>query len=168
MKKCTTISSFFFVDSAHNASKENDFSKISSENKEEKISFTKNKDNVKQSDVIEKLNTEHCNKKHGKKDKDRSTDSTSEDMEQNTSELNVKSKRTKKISKVKSNISEMEIEEPKNKAPKKAEAVDVYTERAEKRKQHSQMYQQYLHRGGARNPGSKEIPQVSLQGTSTN
>nr|XP_031827497.1 replication factor C subunit 1 [Nomia melanderi] len=145
-------------DSVHNASKENDSFKISSDNEEEKISVTKNKDNIKQSDTSEKLNTEQNGKKHGKKSRNRSNESTSEDAE-HTSELNVKSKRTKKISKVKSNISEMEIEEPKKKTPKKAEAVDVYTERAEKRKQHSQMYQQYLHRGGARNPGSKEIPE---------
>ncbi|XP_076646066.1 germ line transcription factor 1 isoform X2 [Halictus rubicundus] len=53
---------------------------------------------------------------------------------------------------------EVEIEQPKKKSPKKVEVSDKYEERAEKRKQSSAMYQQYLQRGGARNPGSKEIP----------
>ncbi|XP_026669374.1 replication factor C subunit 1 isoform X2 [Ceratina calcarata] len=45
--------------------------------------------------------------------------------------------------------------EKKKASPKKP---DVYEEIIEKKKQHSVMYQQYLNRGGARNPGSKEVP----------
>lgn len=43
---------------------------------------------------------------------------------------------------------------------KKAKTVDLFEERIEKKKQRSLMYEKYLQRGGARNPGSKEIPTV--------
>lgn len=42
---------------------------------------------------------------------------------------------------------------------KKIEA-DLFEERIEKKKQRTAMYEKYLQRGGARNPGSKEIPTV--------
>lgn len=38
--------------------------------------------------------------------------------------------------------------------------VDLFEERVEKKKQRAVMYEKYLQRGGARNPGSKEIPAV--------
>lgn len=38
---------------------------------------------------------------------------------------------------------------------------DVIEEKIEKKKNASILYQKYLHRGGARNPGSKEIPQAA-------
>ncbi|XP_072757331.1 replication factor C subunit 1 isoform X2 [Anoplolepis gracilipes] len=41
---------------------------------------------------------------------------------------------------------------------KKAKTVDLFEERIEKKKQRAIMYEKYLQRGGARNPGSKEIP----------
>ncbi|XP_070166241.1 replication factor C subunit 1 isoform X2 [Polyergus mexicanus] len=41
---------------------------------------------------------------------------------------------------------------------KKAKMVDLFEERIEKKKQRTAMYEKYLQRGGARNPGSKEIP----------
>lgn len=41
---------------------------------------------------------------------------------------------------------------------KKAKTVDLFEERVKKKKQCSAMYEKYLQRGGARNPGSKEIP----------
>ncbi|KAH0946169.1 hypothetical protein HN011_006968 [Eciton burchellii] len=41
---------------------------------------------------------------------------------------------------------------------KKAKTVDLFEERIEKNKQRALMYEKYLQRGGARNPGSKEIP----------
>lgn len=52
-------------------------------------------------------------------------------------------------------------EEDKNirKSPRKRE-IDLFDERIEKKKQRSIMYEKYLQRGGARNPGSKEIPTV--------
>lgn len=37
---------------------------------------------------------------------------------------------------------------------------DIYEEIIAKKKQSATMYQQYLQRGGARNPGSKKIPVV--------
>jgi len=42
---------------------------------------------------------------------------------------------------------------------KKAE-TDLFEKRIEKNKQRALMYEKYLQRGGARNPGSKEIPVV--------
>ncbi|XP_012535848.1 replication factor C subunit 1 [Monomorium pharaonis] len=41
---------------------------------------------------------------------------------------------------------------------KKAKTMDLFEERIEKKKQRAIMYEKYLQRGGARNPGSKEIP----------
>lgn len=38
--------------------------------------------------------------------------------------------------------------------------MDVFEERIEKKKQRAILYEKYLQRGGARNPGSKEIPTV--------
>lgn len=43
---------------------------------------------------------------------------------------------------------------------KKAKMLDLFEERIEKKKQRAAMYEKYLQRGGARNPGSKEIPIV--------
>lgn len=43
---------------------------------------------------------------------------------------------------------------------KKAKTVDLFEERIEKKKNRASMYEKYLQRGGARNPGSKEIPSV--------
>lgn len=56
---------------------------------------------------------------------------------------------------------ELVIEENK-KTDKKNETemeLDPFEERIVKKKQHAAAYQSYLHRGGARNPGSKEIPE---------
>ncbi|XP_050464112.1 replication factor C subunit 1 isoform X1 [Cataglyphis hispanica] len=53
-----------------------------------------------------------------------------------------------------------ENEEIKKQSPdrKKAKMLDLFEERIEKKKQRAAMYEKYLQRGGARNPGSKEIP----------
>lgn len=48
-----------------------------------------------------------------------------------------------------------------DKKPEKNEEVDFIEEKIEKKKQHAAFYQKYLQRGGARNPGCKEIPEVS-------
>ena len=55
---------------------------------------------------------------------------------------------------------QVEHKATKKTSPKKIDTSDIYEEKIEKRKQHVAMYQQYLQRGGARNPGSKEIPVV--------
>lgn len=46
----------------------------------------------------------------------------------------------------------------KSPSRKKAKTVDLFEERIEKKKQRAIMYEKYLQRGGARNPGSKAIP----------
>lgn len=48
----------------------------------------------------------------------------------------------------------------KSSSGKKVKTVDLFEERIEKKKQRAIMYEKYLQRGGARNPGSKEIPTV--------
>lgn len=70
-----------------------------------------------------------------------------------------KSKHAKKPAKGTSSASKLEIEHIAVKR-KASPEKDVYEERIEKRKHHAAVYMQYLQRGGARNPGSKEIPVV--------
>jgi len=53
-----------------------------------------------------------------------------------------------------------EDKDTKSPSRKKVKTVDLFEERVEKKKQCAIMYEKYLQRGGARNPGSKEIPTV--------
>lgn len=55
--------------------------------------------------------------------------------------------------------SEEDKDTGKSPSRKKAK-MDLFDERIEKKKQRAIMYEKYLQRGGARNPGSKEIPTV--------
>lgn len=55
--------------------------------------------------------------------------------------------------------SEEDKDTGKSLSRKKVE-MDVFEERIEKKKQRAILYEKYLQRGGARNPGSKEIPTV--------
>lgn len=48
----------------------------------------------------------------------------------------------------------------KQSSDKKKTEMDLFEERIEQKKQRATMYEKYLQRGGARNPGSKEIPIV--------
>lgn len=50
--------------------------------------------------------------------------------------------------------------QPSNK--KKTKDVDLFEEREEKKKRRAILYEKYLQRGGARNPGSKTIPTVRI------
>ncbi|XP_071562880.1 replication factor C subunit 1 isoform X1 [Temnothorax nylanderi] len=54
-------------------------------------------------------------------------------------------------------VSEEDQDTGKSQSRKKAK-MDLFDERVEKKKQRAIMYEKYLQRGGARNPGSKEIP----------
>ncbi|XP_034941191.1 replication factor C subunit 1 [Chelonus insularis] len=75
-----------------------------------------------------------------------------------------KEKSPKKAKEKASKISEesykvvVEKKKPKEKKEEEKE-IDPYEENIVKKKQHAANYQKYLHRGGARNPGSKEIPE---------
>ncbi|CAK9821609.1 Replication factor C subunit 1 [Anthophora retusa] len=96
-------------------------------------------------------------KKHDTKSRKRSNSSSNEDAQQEDHRYS--NKRKKRSSKNAAGISKMEVEHREKKvSPKKAEVSDIYEERIGKRKQNAAMYQQYLQRGGARNPGSKQIP----------
>nr|XP_012147257.1 PREDICTED: replication factor C subunit 1 isoform X2 [Megachile rotundata] len=128
-------------------------SESNTNNENTKKTLVKDKENIKKKKTPEK------NKKQSKpKTKKHSSNSSNEDIKHTVPESSNKSKHTKRP-KSTSPISKMEVEHIEKKvSPKKKEVHDVYEERVEKRKQHAQMYQQYLQRGGARNPGSKEIP----------
>ncbi|KAF7991816.1 hypothetical protein HCN44_010617 [Aphidius gifuensis] len=70
-------------------------------------------------------------------------------------------KKSSKIDKKKTKKHEVEIEEnkkPDNKKNATEDDFDFLEDRIIKKKQHAASYQSYLSRGGARNPGSKEIP----------
>ncbi|TGZ37704.1 Uncharacterized protein DBV15_02952 [Temnothorax longispinosus] len=54
-------------------------------------------------------------------------------------------------------VSEEDQDTGKSQSRKKPK-MDLFDERVEKKKQRAIMYEKYLQRGGARNPGSKEIP----------
>lgn len=59
---------------------------------------------------------------------------------------------------------EVEKEPKAHKPPSKPKDVDyneLIQEKVEKKKQNALLYQSYLNRGGARNPGSKEIPEAA-------
>lgn len=57
--------------------------------------------------------------------------------------------------------SALEEDKDAEKSPsRKKVKMDLFDERIEKKKQRALMYEKYLQRGGARNPGSKEIPTV--------
>ncbi|XP_012236348.1 replication factor C subunit 1 [Bombus impatiens] len=121
----------------------------------------KNKEDVKKKTRPDKTNQEKDNKEHEPKNKKHSNNISDEDIKHKGSENSSKFKHTKKSSKTSSAISKMEVEYLKEKnetSPKKIDTSDVYEEKIEKKKQNAAMYQQYLQRGGARNPGSKEIP----------
>ncbi|XP_017758699.1 PREDICTED: replication factor C subunit 1 [Eufriesea mexicana] len=121
----------------------------------------KNEANVKKRKIIDKASPEKGSKKYESKNKKHSSNSSNEDIEGHKGpEHSSKFKDTKKSSKTSLGISEMEVKHKgkKKMSPKKIEASDIYEEKVEKKKQRATMYQQYLQRGGARNPGSKEIP----------
>ncbi|XP_043793318.1 replication factor C subunit 1 [Apis laboriosa] len=110
---------------------------------EEKIPV-KSKENVKKKKTFDKTNQEKNNekiyklksKKHS--NNSNSSKSSSEDIEHENSEHNkIQHKKT---------------------SSKKMDTSDIYEEIIAKKKQSATMYQQYLQRGGARNPGSKKIP----------
>src|SRR5436190_16544462 len=79
-------------------------------------------------------------------------DNTSKKLNFNNLMINI----SKSISGTKENTST----EKQSPDKKKGKTVDVFEERIEKKKQRALMYEKYLQRGGARNPGSKEIPIV--------
>ncbi|KAH0568935.1 hypothetical protein KQX54_021633 [Cotesia glomerata] len=103
------------------------------------------------------------------KDKEKKLDQLSgkrkpSDSDNETSPKKIKLSEDVKTEKEKSKVkdknsshSKLEVEVDKKKKQKN-DADDVYEENIAKKKQHAVAYQQYLHRGGARNPGSKEIP----------
>lgn len=56
--------------------------------------------------------------------------------------------------------SALEEDKAAGKSSNKKAEIDLFDDRIEKKKQRAILYEKYLQRGGARNPGSKEIPTV--------
>ncbi|KOC59072.1 Replication factor C subunit 1 [Habropoda laboriosa] len=129
-------------------------------NEEQKKTPVKSKANIKSRKLLDTVNVEENNKKDETKDRKYSNSSSDEIIEHVDHKYSSKPKHTKKSSKITPSISKMEVQykEEKKVSPKKTEASDIYEERIGKRKQNAAMYQQYLQRGGARNPGSKTVP----------
>ncbi|CAL1677655.1 unnamed protein product [Lasius platythorax] len=113
------------------------------------------------------------NKKHDTYLKDNQTNKTNstktKEKKKSSSKNNVHSKMiispSKEKLKIEKDSSNEDLDTNKNESikqqspdRKKAKTVDLFEERIEKKKQRSLMYEKYLQRGGARNPGSKEIP----------
>ncbi|XP_076663268.1 germ line transcription factor 1 [Andrena cerasifolii] len=144
-------------DSFSTKHEKHDLHKTSTENDATKKILDKNKDGVKEEKTPEKSSVERNDRKHELTKKKHSHDVSSEDVEHRDSECDSTPKHVKKPRVTPLKI-EIHKESKKKGSPKKTEAQDVFEERIEKKKQHIAMYQQYLHRGGARNPGSKEIP----------
>lgn len=95
----------------------------------------------------------------------KSNSSSNEDLDTNSKYNDDKLKKlnwnnlTINTSKQVSAVKENESTKKQSSDRKKIEA-DLFEERIEKKKQRAVMYEKYLQRGGARNPGSKEIPTV--------
>lgn len=160
MIKCATNKRvLFFIDSVSTKHEKHDLHKTSTENEAKKKTSVKNKDGVKEEKTPEKSSAERNDRKHEITKKKHSRDASSEDIEHRDSEHDITPKHIKKP-RAKALKIEIDKASKRKGSPKKAEVQDVYEERIEKKKQHTAMYQQYLHRGGARNPGSKEIPVV--------
>ena len=144
-------------DSVSTKHEKHDLHKTSTENEAKKKTPVKNKDGVKEQKTLEKSSAERNDRKHEITKRKHSRDASSEDVERRDSEHDITPKHVKKP-RVKPLKIEIHRDLKRKGSPKKTEVQDVFEERIEKKKQHTAMYQQYLHRGGARNPGSKEIP----------
>ncbi|XP_014607760.1 PREDICTED: replication factor C subunit 1 isoform X1 [Polistes canadensis] len=126
------------------------------EKKTNRTSNEKKKDSVSVDDEISyrKIDTKQEDKSSGSKE----LSLTNEENNVDTKMKNF----PKKASKRPKAISTIEIESKKAKnenALTNSSTLDEYEERIQMKKQSSMLYQKYLNRGGARNPGSKEIPQ---------
>lgn len=145
------------IDSVDNNREKHD--KVNAGDEGNKKTPTKNNDNVKEKKTPEKLKKETSDNRQETEKQKRSNNPSNEGIEHE----DVKSKNAKKFSKTQTAVPKIEIElevSKKKVSPKKTEIPDVYEERMKKKKEHAAMYQQYLHRGGARHPGSKEVPVV--------
>ncbi|XP_012231846.1 replication factor C subunit 1 [Linepithema humile] len=84
--------------------------------------------------------------------------SSNEDLSTNDEYSNNKSNSKKINLKDVSTSNKDEDTKEQSQDKKKAKTVDLFEERIQKKKERVAMYEKYLQRGGARNPGSKEIP----------
>lgn len=108
-----------------------------------------------------KLKGEKKEKEEVKKEPKKSTDSSPEKPKPKREEKSRDSKTSgvKRKSSNKHSKLEIDVSEKGTKKAKLDESADMFEEIIEKKKQTAALYQQFLQRGGARNPGSKEIPE---------
>lgn len=96
--------------------------------------------------------------------KKRKVQSEKKNTSSSSEDFNTRINRTSKKSNLNITTSDSSAAEDKNtnKPPTscKDKTVDLIEEKINKKKQHALMYEKYLQRGGARNPGSKPIPTV--------
>ncbi|XP_033225269.1 replication factor C subunit 1 [Belonocnema kinseyi] len=103
--------------------------------------------------------SEKIEKQEVKKEPKKSTDSSPEKSKlKEENSLGPKTSGVKRKSNNKHSKLEIDVNEKGSKKAKLNESADMFEEIIEKKKQSAALYQQFLQRGGARNPGSKEIP----------
>ena len=130
--------------------KDSDLHKSSTDNEKKKTTPVKKKETPEKSQLEKDKEQNEPTKKH-------SNSSSNENIEHSVPESSNKSKHAKKPAKGTSSAFNLEVKRIAVKR-KASPEKDAYEERVEKRKHHAAVYMQYLQRGGARNPGSKEIP----------
>ncbi|KAI4487895.1 hypothetical protein M0802_011714 [Mischocyttarus mexicanus] len=134
----------------------NNMANDKTEKKSNLISNEKKKD-------CESVEDEISYRKKDIKQEDKSPSNKESSLTSKENNVNSKMKDVpKKASKRPKTISTIEIESKKVKmdnASTNNSTLDEYEERIQMKKQSSMLYQKYLNRGGARNPGSKEIPE---------
>ncbi|XP_066583927.1 replication factor C subunit 1 [Prorops nasuta] len=136
-------------DKSPEKTKKNSINNVETEQKEKD-----NNDNKSNANDFNERKRKHAS--HDLKESANQDSSTSSSIDKSPAKKLLNSKRGSKIS------SKLEIEDQKVKklSPTKSnDQLDPYDERILKKKQRAVAYQQYLHRGGARNPGSKPIPE---------
>ncbi|XP_014216279.1 replication factor C subunit 1-like [Copidosoma floridanum] len=108
------------------------------ESKERDMKAVESNDSKKDTDKV---------KKHGsEKDKKHDSVKKKKDQPHPKLEINRESKPQK-------------ADTPKEKKKDVVDFNEIIEEKIDKKKQHAALYQNYLNRGGARNPGSKEVPE---------
>lgn len=121
--------------------------------KSEEVKISPSKNNARSKVVISSPPKQKLQKeKEGGSNRD--LEISDEHDDKISKQLNFKNLRNNSTS-----TSEEDKDTGKSPSRKKAK-MDLFDERIEKKKQRAIMYEKYLQRGGARNPGSKEIPIV--------
>ncbi|NP_001135428.1 germ line transcription factor 1 [Nasonia vitripennis] len=124
---------------------------VKEEKSKDKDASNKNKHSTdRKTSPGDKNKTKEKNNSETKHNKEKSSNSDSETKHKNDKDKSSKSDSENKHKNEKDKSEEVNYN-------------DIIEEKIEKKKQHVMLYQNYLNRGGARNPGSKEIPEGAEQ-----